>query len=122
AKGFSPVWFQADQSGIAPKAGVYKSKGKGFLLAFCDDLIGGAEGDRTPDLRIANGLKPIFMDQFFGLENRHFLPKTLTKTQPRTKKSTTKNYDLERPILINFGNVLATGKTWRSSGRASFRH
>jgi len=44
------------------------------------DLIGGAEGDRTPDLRIANRKKAIFVDHFFGLENQHFLPKTLTKS------------------------------------------
>jgi hypothetical protein len=49
------------------------------------DLIGGAEGDRTPGLRIANGENGVFMDNFLGLEIRHLLPKTLTKTQPRTR-------------------------------------
>jgi len=30
-------------------------------------------GDRTPDLLIANGLRRLFMDHFFALENRHFV-------------------------------------------------
>jgi hypothetical protein len=35
--------------------------------------------NRNPDLRIANGKRRVFMDHFFGLETRDFLPKTLKK-------------------------------------------
>jgi hypothetical protein len=37
------------------------------------------------------------------------LAKNLRNNAAANKKATTKNYDLERPILIIFGNVLATG-------------
>jgi len=62
------------------------------------DFIGGAEGDRTPDLRIANGKKAIFMDGFLGLENHHFLPKTLTKMQPRTGIQLLRNTTFRYPF------------------------
>jgi hypothetical protein len=48
-------------------------------------VVGGAEGDRTPGLRIANGKNGLFIDHILVYENPPFSPKTLTKTQPRTR-------------------------------------
>lgn len=45
---------------------------------------------------------------FLVLKMTRFV-KNLTKNAAANKKPTTTNYDLELPVLINFGNVLATG-------------
>ena len=75
-------------------------------------VIGGAEGARTPGLRIANGKNGVLMHH----QKLAICVKTPNTNAAANKISTATNYDPESPILTKFGNVLATGKMVRLPG------
>ena len=69
-------------------------------------VFGGAEGDRTPGLRIANSKIRVL----WTTKKHVDFAKNPNKNAAANKILATTKYDLQIPILRNFGNELATGK------------